>query len=224
MDGEGNSPPAERPNMAYNTRDHCLVSDREAMFGNIPCIEPEKAAAMLREKLDVSMKKGHLKAENTEATLVDIRHAVVQCDKAKNERLREADQAFTELIKALKLRKEQVLSHIDNFFIEERRQIQESENYWREKQTICNELLRFASSKDTDIDLLKNAAYVEDGLKKLEEKHQFKEIKMINSLDTVMHFKEDNGTLKADVSHEELKRNIMDYVQVSENKSMQYKC
>ena len=48
---------------------------------------------------------------------------------------------------------------------------------------------------------------------------------MISSLDTVMHVKdEESGVKRADINHEELKRLLSAYIQVSDFKKVQYRC
>ena len=59
------------------------------------------------------------------------------------------------------------------------------------------------------------------GLSKLEQQTKYDSIEMISSLDTVMHVKdEDSGIKRADISHEELKRLLSAYIQVSDFKKI----
>ena len=60
--------------------------------------------------------KGKLKIESTETVLVDIRQALVACDQTKNRILKEVDTIIGGLIKALKDRKEELLTTIDQYF------------------------------------------------------------------------------------------------------------
>ena len=88
------------------------------MFGKAklqPVIPPEEAVKLLRESFDRSIKTGKLKVESTETVLVDIRQALVACDSTKNRILKEVDKTISELIKALKDRKEELLASIDDY-------------------------------------------------------------------------------------------------------------
>ena len=88
--------------------------------------------------------------ESTETVLVDIRQALVACDQSKNRMLKEVDRVISDLIKALKDRKEELLSSIDTYFTQEREKIQAEETKWRERQHICETLLKLSSRKDSD--------------------------------------------------------------------------
>ncbi len=61
--------------------------------------------------------------ESTETVLVDIRQALNACDQTKNRILKEVDRVITELIKCLKERKDELLTHIDTYFSQERDKI-----------------------------------------------------------------------------------------------------
>ncbi len=164
------------------------------MFGKAklqPVIEPTEAVKILRERFDRSIKTGKLKVEGTETVLVDIRQTLVQCDASKNRILKEVDKAITDLIKTLKERKAELLSQVDSYFAEERDKIASEEQKWRERQRICEDLLKMASRKDADQEILLRSKYISDGLDQLEERLKFNEIKLINSIDGVLHIKDD---------------------------------
>ena len=93
---------------------------------------------------------GKLKVESTETILVDIRQSLVNCDQSKNRILKEVDKVMTDLIETLKNRKNEVLAIVDDYFKQEKDQIVTEELKWRERQRICEELLKLSSKKDTD--------------------------------------------------------------------------
>ena len=138
--------------------------------------------------------------------------------------MRETDTVMTELIQTLKQRKTEVIAQIEQYFSQEKAKIQEEEARWREKQQICEDLLRISGAKEADEELLKNSAYVTEGLVKISEGTKFEELRMINSLDTILHVTDDKGVPTADVNHEELKRFFLSYINVSEYKKQQYRC
>jgi len=161
--------------------------------------------------------------ENTEKVLVEIRQAMVQCDQAKKKALKDADKAFTDLINTLKERKNELLTEIDQYFNEEKAKVVEEEKRWREKQKICEDLLRLSSKQESDEEILLRSKYIADGLEKLNERQKFNEVKLINSLDTTLHYK-DELDHQVDLGSGVLKDLLKQHVQISEYKRLQYKC
>jgi hypothetical protein len=213
---------------AYDLQTNQLVTAADVMFGDakghevIPLAE---AIGKIREDLDKSIKSGNLKAENTEGVLIDIRQALNQCDQAKNKALKDAEGSLKDLIKVLYERKDQVINDINEYFTKERGHIEEQEHSWREKQAIAQNLLKMTSSKEDDQSLLENSKYIAEGINLLSEKSKFADFRLIESLDTVMHVTDEDGKIKkADISHEELKRLICQYIQPCEYKKIQYRC
>lgn len=96
--------------------------------------------------------------------MVDIRQALVNCDQSKNRILKEVDKVMSDLIQTLKTRKNEVLAIVDDYFKEEKDKIVTEELKWRERQRICEELLKLSSKKDTDQEILLRSKYVTDGL------------------------------------------------------------
>lgn len=213
---------------AYDLKTNQLVTAYDVMFGDakghdvIPLAE---AIGKIRDDLDKSIKTGTLKTENTEGVLIDIRQALNQCDQAKNKCLKDAENSVKDLIKVLYERKEQVINDINEYFTSERKKIEEQEHSWREKQAVAENLLKITSNKEDDQSLLENSKYIAEGIKLLSEKSKFGDFRLISSLDTVMHVTDEDGKIKkADISHEELKRLICQYLQPSEYKKIQYRC
>ena len=112
---------------------------------------------------------------------------MVSCDSTKNRILKEVDKVISDLIKALKDRKEEMIGTIDDYFSQERSRIQTEENKWRERQRICEELLKLSSRKDSDQEILLRSKFVADGLEQLNERLKFNEVKLINSIDAIVH-------------------------------------
>ena len=213
---------------AYDLETSQLVTAYDVMFGAAKghnVIPLSEAVGKIRTDLDSATKQGNLKTDNTEGVLIDIRQALNQCDQAKNRALKEAESTIKDLIKALYERKDQVIQDINQYFTEERAKIEEQEKSWREKQVIADNLLKISSNKEDDQALLENSKYIAEGIKLLGQKSKFNDFRLINSLDTVMHITDEDGKIKkADLTHEELKRQISQYIQPSEYKKIQYKC
>ena len=175
--------------------------------------EANEAIRQIRDKFDANIRsgkfygksicKGKLKIEYTESFLVDIRQSLVQCDQQKNKILREVDRVMNELIQTLKDRKNEVQVIVDEYFKQEREKILAEEQKWRERQKICEELLRLSSKKDSDLEILSKSKYIADGIAQLNEKSRFNDLTLISSVDSIMHFKDDTGK-QVDVTSTEL--------------------
>jgi len=148
---------------------------------------------------------------------------LVGCDSTKNRILKEVDKVISELIKSLKDRKEELLGTIDNYFTQERDKIQTEETKWRERQRICEELLKMSSRKDSDQEILIRSKFVAEGLEQLNERLKFNEIKLINSIDAILHHKDDTDK-EVSISSGELTSLFKSYLQINEFKRIQYKC
>ena len=57
---------------------------------------------------------------------------------------------MNELIQVLKDRKNEVIVIVDEYFKQEREKIVVEEMKWRDRQKICDELLKMSSKKDSD--------------------------------------------------------------------------
>ena len=160
----------------------CLVNNK-----GHEVIELTKAIDKIREDLDTSIVKGNLNTDNTEGVLIDIRQALNNCDQAKNKSLKEAEGAIKDLIKSLYERKDHIIEEINEYFSKQRKEIEEQEQKWREKQSKYKNLLELSSNKDDDQSLLQNSKYVAESMKDLAQPPKFKTFTLISSLDTVMH-------------------------------------
>jgi len=69
-----------------------------------------------------------------------------------------------ELINTLKMRKNEVITIVDEYFKAERERINAEEQKWRERQKICEDLLRISSKKETEQEMLLKSKYITDGI------------------------------------------------------------
>jgi hypothetical protein len=134
--------------------------------------------------------------------LVDIRQALVQCDSNRNRILKEVDKVMSDIINVLKERKNEIIGIVDQVFKEEKDKIIVEDTKWRERQKICEELLKMSSKKDSDLEILSRSKYVAEGIDALNEKTKFNELKLISSIDTMLHHKDE--TTPVDISSHEL--------------------
>lgn len=190
---------------------------------------PERAIETIRDQFDAAIKKGHLKAAATEDSihqdvLVDINGALNQCKKQRTKILRDADNSIKDLSSNLKARKHDILDKISTQFEEERQKIKAEEVEWKEKDTITKELLQLYNDKNSDEQILMNAKFISEGMKKISEPLKFTDFKLINKLDTVMHVKDnETGVDKVDLSYDQLKELFSKYLNASETNKIQYK-
>ena len=208
----GLCPDTQRPNEAYDTELDVLVCADCAMFGKSvghKLVRPEEAVTNIRERFDQSLKDGFLKREHTEGVLTDIRDALNTCEQNKNRVLKEADALIKELIWDLYLRKEEVTNMITEYFENQKKLVLQKEAEWVDRQQTAEKLREFASSKESEEEILRNAPYISEGLDKISVKPQHDFFEMISSLDHSMHVDDDEkGVRMVDITHNHLKRLI----------------
>lgn len=105
-----------------------------------------------------------------------------------------------------------------------REQINMDEDKWLEKEKICTDLLQLSSSKESDMEILRQSKYIMDGFAKICEPLIQREFKTANSLDSVMHIVDKKGEMQAEVNNDELKKMFLVYMHPNEFKKVEYKC
>ena len=68
-----------------------------------------------------------------------------------------------------------------------------------------------SSRKDSDQEILTRSKYVAEGLEQLNERLKFNEVKLINSIDAMMHHKDDTDK-EVNISSAELASLIKNYL------------
>ncbi len=84
--------------------------------------------------------------------------------------MKDVDKVMNELIQTLKDRKNEVIVLVDEYFKQEREKILAEEAKWRDRQKICEELLRLSSKKDSDQEILSKSKFIADGIDQLNER------------------------------------------------------
>jgi hypothetical protein len=97
--------------------------------GHTVC-EIELAGQEIRKKMDEAAKFGLLKLENTENVLLDIRHTKLTVEEGKQKVLLEVEQIFKNLIKQLKIRREEAIREIEDHFNVEAEKLINFEEKW----------------------------------------------------------------------------------------------
>ena len=126
---------------------------------------------------------------------------------------------MSELIQILKDRKNEVIVLVDDYFKQEREKIVAEEAKWRERQKICEDLLKLSSKKDSDIEILKQSKYIADGIEQLNERQKYNELKLIASLDALVHHTDDTHK-PVDISSGELVTLFKNYLQINDYKKL----
>lgn len=177
----------------------------------------KEGAMFLRECINSQMKKGTLKKEFSESHLLEIREYHLRLEKFKNETVKKIDECFKQIIATLKKRKNELISEVLDKFNAERDHVMSDESTWIDKQDISERLLSLMNEHN-DQNLLMNSKFIMDGIRRLNEKLDFKEIKIHNDLDTSMQIA-GNMTL----SLEEILHYFSKYLNVVEPNVLEYK-
>ena len=97
--------------------------------GHAVC-EIEAAAQEIRKKMDEAAKIGLFKLENTENVLLEIRHTKLTVEEGKQKILLEVEQIFKNVIKQLKVRREEVRKEVEEHFNQEVERLNNFEEKW----------------------------------------------------------------------------------------------
>jgi hypothetical protein len=165
----------------------------------------------LRDSIHDQLKRGNLKKEYTETHLLEIREYSLRLEKYKNDTVKKIDDLFKEMISTLKKRKNELITEILEKFAYEKNKITREENQWIDKQDITEKLLMFSNDSE-DKNLLVNSKFIMDGIRRLNEKLTFKELRIYNDLDTSL--KIESGNQNIVLSHEEIIAFLAEYLRI----------
>jgi hypothetical protein len=180
----------------------------------------------LRDNINSQMKKGTLRKEYSETHLLEIREYHLRLEKFKNDTVKKIDETFKEIITTLKKRKNELISEVLDKFTNERDIIINDENDWIDKQDISERLLHLMNDPD-DKSLLVNSKIIMEGIRRLNEKLEFKEIKVFNDLDTSLTIEKKTpggtGNYTISLSLEEIIYHFTLYLKICEPNILEYK-
>ena len=177
----------------------------------------------LRTTIDSQIKLGTLKKEFTETHLLEIREYTLKVEKYKNNTVKKVDEVFKEIITTLKKRKNDLINDVLERFNNEREMITSEENNWIDKQEISDRLLGLSKDVD-DISLLANSKFVMEGIRKLNEKLSFKEIKVFNDLDFSLTIeRKENNNKPIVLSQEEIVHYLSKYLTIRDPNVLEFK-
>ena len=177
----------------------------------------------LRNTIDGQIKLGKLKKEFTESHLLEIREYTLRVEKYKNDTVKKIDEVFKEIITTLKTRKNDLINDVLERFNNETEMIKNNEHNWIEKQKISDRLINLSKDVDDNI-LLANPKLVMEGIRKLNEKLSFKEIKVFNDLDCTLTIeRKENNNKPIVLSQEEIVHYLSKYLTISEPNNLEFK-
>jgi len=167
---------------------------------------------------------GLLKKEYSEGSILEIREYSLRLEKYKNETVKKIDEAFKKIINLLKNRKGNFSNEILEKFGEEKNKILFEEGRWIDKQEIAERLLNLLSEK-SPTNLLINSKYIMEGIRILNEKQSFKEMKVFNDLETSLSFSKEinKQELNINLSVEDICSYFSEYINVKNPNVLEYK-
>jgi hypothetical protein len=180
------------------------------------------SAEFLRDRVHEQLKKGTLKKEYTETHLLEIREYNLRLEKYKNDTVKKIDEIFKEMVATLKKRKNDLITEILNKFSSEKNKILDQELRWKEKQEISERLLDLMNDAE-DKNILLNSKSTMEGIRKLNEKLVFNEIKVFNDLDTSMRVDSSNSSQSVTISHEEIIYYLSNYIKIADPNILEFK-
>ena len=138
--------------------------------------------------------------------------------------MKKIDDAFKRLINLLKDRKANLSSEILDKFGQEKEKILNEEGRWIEKQDISERLLNLLSDKNS-VNLLINSKYIMEGIRTLNEKLEFKEMKVYNDLDTSLNFSKEINKQDVNISLgiEDICSYFSEYIRIKNPNVLEYK-
>ena len=170
----------------------------------------DEGGKYLRDSIKENSDKGLLKKEFAETRLLEIREYGLRLEKLRNDTIKLIEKSFNGIISVIKKRKTVLMSEIIDYFGEEKEKVNADEKKWIENQKIAEKIVALAKDSD-DGKILKNAKFICDSLKELEEKPTYRETKLLNVVDSSLHL-DDEVTL----SYEEILHYLSQYMEILE--------
>ena len=176
----------------------------------------DEGGKYLRDSIKEHSDKGLLKKEFAETRLLEIREYGLRLEKLRNDTIKLIEKSFNGIISAVKKRKTVLMSEIIDYFGEEKEKINADEKKWMENQKIAEKIVSLAKDSD-DGKILKNAKFICDSLKELDEKPEFRETKLLNVVDSSLHLDEETT-----LSYEEILHYLSQYMEILEPNLLEF--
>ena len=191
----------------------CVMFDLHLKHDIVPFDEGGK---YLRDSIKENSDKGLLKKEFAETRLLEIREYGLRLEKLRNDTIKLIEKSFNSIISVVKKRKTVLMSEIIDYFGEEKEKVNADEKKWIENQKIAEKIVALAKDSD-DGKILKNAKFICDSLKELEEKPTFRETKLLNVVDSSLHLDEE-----VILSYEEILHYLSQYMEILEPNLLEF--
>ena len=176
----------------------------------------DEGSKFLRDSIKENSDKGLLKKEFAETRLLEIREYELRLEKLRTETIKLIEKSFNGIISVVKKRKTVLMSEIIDYFGEEKEKVNADEKKWLENQKIAEKIVALAKDAD-DGKILKNAKFICDSLKELEEKPTFRETKLLNVVDSSLHLDEE-----VTLSYEEILHYLGQYMEILEPNLLEF--
>ena len=191
----------------------CVMFDLHLKHDIVPFDEGGK---YLRDSIKENSDKGLLKKEFAETRLLEIREYGLRLEKLRSDTIKLIEKSFNSIISVVKKRKTVLMSEIIDYFGEEKEKVNADEKKWIENQKIAEKIVALAKDSD-DGKILKNAKFISDSLKELEEKPTFRETKLLNVVDSSLHLDEE-----VVLSYEEILHYLSQYMEILEPNLLEF--
>ena len=191
----------------------CVMFDLHLKHDIVPFDEGGK---YLRDSIKENSDKGLLKKEFAETRLLEIREYGLRLEKLRSDTIKLIEKSFNSIISVVKKRKTVLMSEIIDYFGEEKEKVNADEKKWIENQKIAEKIVALAKDSD-DGKILKNAKFISDSLKALEEKPVYRETKLLNVVDSSLHLDEE-----VTLSYEEILHYLSQYMEILEPNLLEF--
>ena len=150
----------------------------------------EEGSKFLRNSIKQNSDKGLLKKEFCEKKLLEIREYGLRLERLRNETIKLIEKSFNEIIAEVKKRKTVLMTEIIDYFSNEKEKADTDEKKWIDNQKIAEKIVALAKDSN-DSKILLNSKFIMESLKELENKPEFREIKLLNVVDNSLNLDEE---------------------------------
>jgi len=176
----------------------------------------EEGGKYLRESIKKNQDKGLLKKEVCDKKLLEIREYGLRIERLRNETIKLIEKSFNEIISVIKKRKTVLMTEIIDNFSGEKEKVDTDEKKWVDNQKIAEKIVSLAKDSN-DAKILLNAKFIIDSLKKLEDVPEFREMKLLNVIDSSLYLDEE-----VTLSYEQILYYLSRYMEILEPNILEF--
>jgi len=176
----------------------------------------EEGGKYLRESIKKNQDKGLLKKEVCDKKLLEIREYGLRIERLRNETIKLIEKSFNEIISVIKKRKTVLMTEIIDNFSGEKEKVDTDEKKWIDNQKIAEKIVSLAKDSN-DAKILLNAKFIIDSLKKLEDVPEFREMKLLNVIDSSLYLDEE-----VTLSYEQILYYLSRYMEILEPNILEF--